>query len=232
VQRLDLEGRTVLVDDFDGAFYTQVKTDKNVLIAGQAGLRPLPGANLFFGELEVTEQVIAYQKRDLTDQHIIDTISLHLPEQTFTTQAFWLSIPEQTIDAALSALARADAAAADDTLATPGALHAAEHALIALLPLYAMCDRWDIGGLSTPWHWQTDTASIFVYDGYPGGIGLTRRGYEAFESLAADARALIAECPCESGCPSCVQSPKCGNLNEPLSKSGAVALLEAILRQF
>ena len=101
--------------------------------------------------------------------------------------------------------------------------------LIALLPLYAMCDRWDIGGLSTPWHWQTDTASIFVYDGYPGGIGLTRRGYEAFESLAADARALIAECPCDSGCPSCVQSPKCGNLNEPLSKAGAVALLEAIL---
>src|SRR5665647_200603 len=93
VQRLDLEGRSVLVDDFDGAFYTQVKTDKNVLVAGQAGMRPLPGANLFFGELEVTEQVIAYQKRDMTDQHIIDTISLDLPEQTFTPQAFWLAIP-------------------------------------------------------------------------------------------------------------------------------------------
>ena len=234
VQRLDLEGRTVLVDDFDGAFYTQVKTDKNVLVAGQAGLRPLPGATLFFGELEVTEQVIAYQRRDLTDQHIIDTVSLDLPEQTFTTQAFWLAIPEQTIEralAALAALAETDAAAASDQPATPGSLHAAEHALIALLPLYAMCDRWDIGGLSTPWHWQTDAASIFVYDGYPGGIGLTKRGYEAFESLAADARALIAECPCESGCPSCVQSPKCGNLNEPLSKGGAVALLEAMLRQ-
>jgi len=229
VQRLDLEGRSVLVDDFDGAFYTQVKTDKNVLVAGQAGMRPLPGANLFFGELEVTEQVIAYQKRDMTDQHIIDTISLDLPEQTFTTQAFWLAIPGPTIEEALAALTTADAAAAGDELATPGSLHAAEHALIALLPLYAMCDRWDIGGLSTPWHWQTDAASIFVYDGYPGGIGLTRRGYEAFESLAADAHALIAECPCESGCPSCVQSPKCGNLNEPLSKAGAVALLGAML---
>jgi DEAD/DEAH box helicase domain-containing protein len=146
--------------------------------------------------------VIAYQKRDLTDQHIIDTISLDLPEQTFTTQAFWLAVPQQTIDAALTALAKADAPAGGDAMATPGSLHAAEHALIALLPLYAMCDRWDIGGLSTPWHWQTDTASIFVYDGYPGGIGLARRGYEAFESLAADARALIAECPCENGCPS------------------------------
>jgi DEAD/DEAH box helicase domain-containing protein len=92
-----------------------------------------------------------------------------------------------------------------------------------------MCDRWDIGGLSTPWHWQTDTASIFVYDGSPGGIGLSRRGYEAFEGLAAAARTLVAECPCEIGCPSCVQSPKCGNLNEPLSKPGAVRLLAALL---
>ncbi len=116
-----------------------------------------------------------------------------------------------------------------DELAAPGALHAAEHALIALLPLYAMCDRWDIGGLSTPWHWQTDAPSIFVYDGYPGGIGLSRRGYDAFERLAAAARILVAECPCESGCPSCVQSPKCGNLNEPLSKAGAVSLLRAVL---
>ena len=176
VQRLDLEGRTVLVDDFDGAFYTQVKTDKNVLVAGQAGMRALPGANLFFGELEVTEQVIAYQKRDLTDQHIIDTISLDLPEQTFTTQAFWLAIPAADDRAALAALAQTGRTAAAvrgrRDRPRPGALHAAEHALIALLPLYAMCDRWDIGGLSTAWHWQTDAATIFVYDGYPGGIGL------------------------------------------------------------
>jgi DEAD/DEAH box helicase domain-containing protein len=239
VKHLDLGARTVLVDDFEGTYYTQVKTDKNVLIAGQAGMRPLPGSALFFGELEVTEQVIAYQKRDLTDQHIIDTISLDLPEQTFTTQAFWLAIPQPVLEAAVATLeeagepaaAGAHAASGTPETASPGSLHAAEHALIALLPLYAMCDRWDIGGLSTPWHWQTDAASIFVYDAYPGGIGLARRGYDAFENLAADARTLIAECPCESGCPSCVQSPKCGNLNEPLSKAGAVALLEAILRQ-
>jgi DEAD/DEAH box helicase domain-containing protein len=221
-----------------------------VLVAGQAGMRRLPGATLFFGELEVTEQVIAYQKRDLTDQHIIDSTTLDLPEQTFATQAFWLAVPGQRIEAALAALAEAGPPAtavgrpargaglparagdppAIDESAAPGSLHAAEHALIALLPLYAMCDRWDIGGLSTPWHWQTDTASIFVYDGYPGGIGLAKRGFDAFENLAADARALIAECPCESGCPSCVQSPKCGNLNEPLSKAGAAALLDTILQ--
>ena len=225
VKHLDLGTRTVLVDDFDGSYYTQAKTDKNVLIAGQGGLRPLPGAALFFGELEVTEQVIAYQRRDMTDGHVIDTVSLDLPEQTFATQAFWLAVPQPVLEKAVATLQDTD------EQATGGSLHAAEHALIALLPLYAMCDRWDIGGLSTAWHWQTDAASIFVYDAYPGGIGLARRGYDAFEDLAADARTLIAECPCESGCPSCVQSPKCGNLNEPLSKAGAVALLEAMLRQ-
>jgi DEAD/DEAH box helicase domain-containing protein len=236
VTGLDLDGHTVLVDDFDGTYYTQVKVDKNVLIAGQAGMRPLPGAALFFGDIEVTEQVIAYQRRDLTDQHVIDTTSLDLPEQTFTTQAFWLAVPSPVLDQALGPLVPPvpidgplqDRPAGPETLA-PGSLHAAEHALIALLPLYAMCDRWDIGGLSTPWHWQTDVASIFVYDGYPGGIGLSKRGYEAFESLAADAAMLVARCPCESGCPSCVQSPKCGNLNDPLHKAGSVALLRALL---
>jgi Distinct helicase family with a unique C-terminal domain including a metal-binding cysteine cluster len=92
-----------------------------------------------------------------------------------------------------------------------------------------MCDRWDIGGLSTAWHWQTDLATVFIYDGHPGGIGLTRRAHDAFSELVADAALLIAECPCESGCPSCVQSPKCGNLNEPLHKQGALALLRAIV---
>jgi len=93
-----------------------------------------------------------------------------------------------------------------------------------------MCDRWDVGGLSTPWHWQTDTATVFIYDGYPGGVGLVRRAYAAFEALVDDARLLISECPCASGCPSCVQSPKCGNLNEPLSKAGALRLLTALRR--
>jgi len=224
VQHLDLETHTVMIDEFDGSYYTQAKTDKNVLVAGQADTRELPGAVLFAGELEVTEQVIAYQRRDMTDGHVMDTTTLDLPEQDFTTQAFWLVVPQPVLDQTLAGLAETD------DLAAPGALHAAEHALIALLPLYAMCDRWDIGGLSTPWHWQTDAPSIFVYDGYPGGIGLSRRGYDAFEDLAGAARLLVAECPCESGCPSCVQSPKCGNLNEPLSKAGAVALLSAVLQ--
>jgi DEAD/DEAH box helicase domain-containing protein len=219
VEDLDLANHVVLITEFGGNYYTQAKTDKNVLIAGQSHQRELaPGVNLFFGQIEVSEQVIAYQKRSLSDQRTLATIDVDLPEQVFTTEALWLTIAPHVLEAQLTA---------DDLL---GSLHAAEHASIAVVPLYAMCDRWDIGGLSTAWHWQTDCATIFIYDGYPGGIGLVKRAFEAFEKLVGDARLLIAECPCESGCPSCVQSPKCGNLNEPLSKAGALALLEALLR--
>ena len=110
-----------------------------------------------------------------------------------------------------------------------GSLHATEHAQIAVLPLIAMCDRWDIGGLSTNFHPQTGVPTIFIYDGHPGGMGITRTAFSRFEELCGDARRLIAGCGCAAGCPSCVQSPKCGNLNEPLSKAGALLLLDALL---
>ena len=228
VRRLDLDEHLVLVGDHSGVYYTQAKVDKNVLIAGQSATRQLQGeVALFFGELEVTEQVIAYQKRDLTDNRVLETLSLDLPEQVFTTEALWFTLPQPLVGSLLASLSGGEQ---DGQRLVAGSLHAAEHALIAILPLYAMCDRWDIGGLSTAWHWQTDQATVFIYDGYPGGIGLTRRGYHSFEQLAADARTLVGECPCESGCPSCVQSPKCGNLNEPLSKAGALWLVNAVLR--
>ncbi|MEZ5126312.1 MAG: DEAD/DEAH box helicase [Thermoleophilia bacterium] len=225
VERLDLETRTVVVTPFNGAYYTQVKTDKNIAIAGQADSRPLCGALLAHGEVEVTEQVISYQRRDSADQRIIDTTTLDLPPQTFRTEAFWLEFSESALTAAIGPCIELN------DMALPGSLHAAEHALIAMLPLYAMCDRWDVGGLSTPWHWHTDAATIFVYDGYPGGIGLSRRGYEAFEDLAADAMRLIRDCPCDAGCPSCIQSPKCGNLNEPLHKRGAELLVSRLIER-
>ena len=109
-----------------------------------------------------------------------------------------------------------------------GSLHAAEHSQIAVLPLIAMVDRWDIGGLSTAFHVQTGRPTIFIYDGHPGGVGITRLGYHAFERICDDALRLISECPCAAGCPSCVQSPKCGNLNEPLNKNGAAELLKRV----
>jgi DEAD/DEAH box helicase domain-containing protein len=108
-------------------------------------------------------------------------------------------------------------------------LHAAEHSMIALLPLWAMCDRWDIGGLSTNIHFQTGQPTVFVYDGHSGGVGIAERGFEVFENWVADTLAMLEGCPCTHGCPSCVQSPKCGNLNEWLDKDGAAALLRRML---
>jgi len=146
-----------------------------------------------------------------------DLLALELPPQSFPTQALWFELDATELDEAVP------------LEALLGALHATEHAQIAVLPLIAMCDRWDIGGLSTNYHPQTGAPTIFIYDGHPGGIGITRAAFSRFEELCRDAHSLIAECPCSSGCPSCVQSPKCGNLNEPLSKPGARLLLARLL---
>ncbi|HEY3428489.1 MAG TPA: Zn-binding domain-containing protein, partial [Acidimicrobiia bacterium] len=138
-----------------------------------------------------------------------------LPIYRMTTSAVWLTIPDSLLQKLKGDLL--------------GSLHAAEHAGIAMLPLMAVCDRWDLGGLSTNWHRDTGTATIFIHEGYPGGAGIAPIAYERRQKHWQATRDAIAECPCLSGCPSCVQSPKCGNLNEPLSKSGAVELLDAIL---
>jgi DEAD/DEAH box helicase domain-containing protein len=166
--------------------------------------------------VSVSEEVVAFQKKRVSDHEVLDLLPVELPMQRFVTQALWYVIPEGLL--------------ADDfpLEVLQGSLHAAEHAQIAVLPLIAMCDRWDIGGLSTAYHHQTGRATIFIYDGHPGGVGITRAGFEAFERLCDDALLLISECPCKAGCPSCVQSPKCGNLNEPLNKNGAVELLQRI----
>ena len=145
------------------------------------------------------------------------TLALDLPPSSFETEAVWF-VPEPAQLAGLERMPK-----------LLSSLHAAEHALIALLPLWAMCDRWDIGGLSTNVHFQTGRPTVFVYDGHPGGVGIAERGFEAFEGWAADTARMIAGCPCERGCPSCVQSPKCGNLNEMLDKAGALELLRRLL---
>jgi DEAD/DEAH box helicase domain-containing protein len=213
VRDLDLDGRRALVAPFDGDWYTQPKRETDTAIERLLDRRETLGAILSFGEVSVTETVLAYQRKRLADHAQIDLVALDMPETTFSTQALWfeLELPEFPLDALL------------------GALHATEHAQIAVLPLIAMCDRWDIGGLSTNLHAQTGGPTIFIYDGHPGGVGIARTAFQRFEELCRDAHRLISECRCESGCPSCVQSPKCGNLNEPLSKAGARMLLEGML---
>jgi DEAD/DEAH box helicase domain-containing protein len=212
VDRLDIEGRRAIVSAFDGDWYTRPKKETEIYIERVREQRQVAGVQLNFGEVSVTEQVIAFQRVSVSDQEPIDVVALELPEQSFVTQALWYVLPD-----------RLSGALPPDALL--GSLHATEHSQIAVLPLIAMCDRWDIGGLSTNVHFQTGRSTIFIYDGHPGGVGITERGYDRFERLLGDAERLIAECPCESGCPSCVQSPKCGNLNEPLHKAGALELM-------
>jgi DEAD/DEAH box helicase domain-containing protein len=230
VRELDLEHRRALVAPFDGDWYTQPKSDTDTEIVRLLDRREALGVTLSFGEVSVTDTVLAYQRRRLADHAQVDIVALDLPPTSFPTQALWFELPTDIS----SELSINDSSACGVAATVPmeillGSLHATEHAQIAVLPLIAMCDRWDIGGLSTNFHPQTGVPTIFIYDGHPGGIGITRTAFARFEELCEDARRLIAGCPCASGCPSCVQSPKCGNLNEPLHKAGALALLERLL---
>ncbi|MSO40672.1 MAG: DEAD/DEAH box helicase [Solirubrobacterales bacterium] len=218
VAELDLDAQRAIVKPFDGDFYTQTKKDTDIYIEQARTTRRALGLELSFGAVAVSEQVIAFQRKRLGDNKVIDTVALDLPEQDFVTQALWYVLDEK-----LAAFFPMDVLL--------GALHASEHAQIAVLPLIAMCDRWDIGGLSTNVHQQTGAPTIFIYDGHPGGVGITRRGFELFERLVGDAERLIRECPCEQGCPSCVQSPKCGNLNEDLHKGGALEMMGSMLKE-
>jgi DEAD/DEAH box helicase domain-containing protein len=219
VLELDLLSRRALVRPFDGDWYTQPKKETLTEIERLLEVREVLGVKLSYGVVRVTETVIAYQRKHLPDHEVIDLQALDLPQTEFTTRALWYELPEEIV------------AHEFPTEVLLGALHAAEHSQIAVLPLLAMCDRWDIGGLSTNLHPQTGRPTIFIYDGHPGGIGISRRGWEEFETLVGDAHRLLADCPCESGCPSCVQSPKCGNLNEPLSKAGALELMGRMLER-
>jgi DEAD/DEAH box helicase domain-containing protein len=217
VLELDLDARTALVEVFSGDEYTQAKKDTMTAILQTARAEERLGVPLSFGAVAVTEQVVAYQRKRIQDGETIETVPLDLPETEFETEAVWFTPPDWMLEG-LEEMPR-----------LLGSLHAAEHSLIALLPLWAMCDRWDIGGLSTNLHFQTGRPTIFVYDGHAGGVGITERGFESFEGWAADTAKLLDGCPCDHGCPSCVQSPKCGNLNEPLDKAGALTLLERML---
>jgi len=213
VLELDLDSRRATLEPFAGEYFTQAKHESMTYVQRLLERRTTLGATLSFGQVVYSETVLGYQRKGLQDHAVIDFQTLDLPTTEFETQALWYE---------LDGLLDREPFPPELLL---GSLHALEHGQIAVLPLIAMCDRWDIGGLSTNAHPQTGGPAIFIYDGHPGGVGITRRGYDQFERLVADAARLIGECPCRAGCPSCIQSPKCGNLNEPLSKRGALELL-------
>ena len=215
---LDHESRTALVEPFSGDFYTQAKKETMTSIEEPELFETRLGMEVSFGRVSVTEQVVGYQKKSIRDQATLDLVPLLMPETTFETEAVWY-LPEDWMLHGVDEMPR-----------LLGTLHAAEHSMIALLPLWAMCDRWDIGGLSTNLHHQTGRPTVFIYDGHAGGVGIARRGFDQIEGWVGDTAALLAGCPCESGCPSCVQSPKCGNLNDFLDKAGALTLLQRMLK--
>jgi DEAD/DEAH box helicase domain-containing protein len=213
VRELDLTARHAVVEPFGGDYYTQAKKETSTDVEEPLRVEHRCGLELTFGRVSVTEQVVAYQRKQIRDQSTIATIQLDLPPTTFDTEAVWY-VPTARQLEGLEAMPL-----------LLSSLHAAEHSMIALLPLWAMCDRWDIGGLSTNVHPDTAAPTVFIYDGHAGGVGIAERGFEQFEGWVADTVRLLEGCPCEHGCPSCVQSPKCGNLNEYLDKAGALTLL-------
>jgi DEAD/DEAH box helicase domain-containing protein len=217
VRELDLQARTALVTPYRGDYYTQAKKETNTAIEEELRRERRCGLDLSFGRISVTERVVAYQKKSIRDQSTLETVELDLPETSFETEAIWY-LPEPQQLEGLEKMPK-----------LLGTLHAAEHSMIAILPLWAMCDRWDIGGLSTNIHFQTNRPTVFIYDGHSGGVGITERGFAAFEGWVEDTARMLEGCPCTDGCPSCVQSPKCGNLNEMLDKDGALTFLRRMV---
>ncbi|WP_158855112.1 DEAD/DEAH box helicase [Halorhabdus sp. CUG00001] len=200
--------------------YTRVRHEKTITVEEDLQEKPFPGrpdVPVRFADVTMRKQITGFERHDASSGEVIGREPLSVPETTLRTRALYYALPpdlEQTLRA------NGD---------FPGGIHAAEHAMIATMPLSFLCDRRDIGGLSTPHHPHTDRSTIFIYDGYPGGVGIARAGYESIGDLAATTQELVADCDCAEGCPACVQSPHCGNANDPLDKHLAIELLASLL---
>ena len=219
VNRLDLETGTAYVRPNDGAYYTQARDMTDIRIRGMGQSKAVGPVEVYLGNVEVTNHVLSYRKRKPLTEEVLGEEYLDLPPRRFNTVALWFDMPERLLDRVR-----------EERLDLSGGLHAAEHAAIGVLPLFALCDRNDIGGVSTPLHPDTGRPQVFIYDGHPGGIGIAERGYQIIEELWSTTLRAISECPCSDGCPSCIQSPKCGNNNHPLDKRVATLMLTALCR--
>ena len=218
VSRLDLEKHNVYVVPSSDPYYTQVDAEKDTEILETLECKPEGNFLIRFGRLKVTERITGYKKRSLSGQELISTHPLDLPPQIFETTGFWIEIPPAIRDAVQQ-----------QELHFMGGIHATEHASIAIFPLFVLSDRNDIGGICFDRHPQVGGPAIFIYDGYPGGVGIAHGGYDQVGELLRATLALIRDCACETGCPSCVHSPKCGSGNKPLDKQAAVLVLEYLI---
>ena len=218
VQSLDIPAGRALARKHRSPWYTRARSSKDTDILSVEQGRVVGGMAVQFGRLRVTDLVTGYEKRAISGGQLLGVTPLHFPPNIFETEGFWFMIPT-----------RCQRAVEEAKMHFMGAIHALEHAVIAITPLMVMTDRNDLGGISKPIHLQTGMSTIFVYDGIPGGAGLSREAFAKAEELFPKVAALIASCPCELGCPACVQSPKCGSGNRPMDKEGALLLLRSTL---
>ncbi|MFC1872299.1 DEAD/DEAH box helicase [Chloroflexota bacterium] len=219
ISKLDLESRMAYAGAKKTDYYTQTRDITDLKIINRRRVKRTGTVDVYMGDVEVTTTVLGFKKKARYTEEVVGEEGLELPPQTFFTVALWFDLPKEAVSAI-------DAAGQDYA----GALHATEHAAIGVLPLFAMCDRNDIGGVSTPLHADTGRAEIFIYDAHPGGIGIAEKGFDMITELWQATKRVIDECPCAEGCPSCIQSPKCGNNNQPLDKAGALTLVTGLLR--
>jgi DEAD/DEAH box helicase domain-containing protein len=222
VDELDLDHGLALVHAETPDWTTFPRDTVDIAVVREVEHRDHGGVTTCLGEVDVTSQVVGYLRRRPSGE-VIDQVALDLPARTLRTRAVWYTVSDELL------CGSAPGGAGLTPAHIPGALHAAEHAAIGLLPLFATCDRWDIGGVSIAWHTDTGEATVFVHDGHPGGAGFADRGFAALVPWLAATREAILSCECSAGCPSCVQSPKCGSGNEPLDKAGALAVLGVVL---
>ncbi|MEV7787992.1 DEAD/DEAH box helicase [Streptomyces sp. NPDC088106] len=218
VRSLDLADSVALVERASPAYTTVARDTTSITVLETDTAIPWGDGHLCYGSVEVTNQVVSFLRRRQITGEVLGETKLDLPPRTLRTRAVWWTVTEDQLDRARIS---------PEILG--GALHAAEHASIGMLPLFATCDRWDIGGVSVPLHPDTLLPTVFVYDGHPGGAGFAERAFHTARSWLTATRQAIASCECDAGCPSCIQSPKCGNGNDPLHKRGAVRLLTVLL---
>jgi len=243
---LDLTTGVAQLDRTWADYYTRVLHDKTITVEADLQERPLPTREdvpVRFASVTMRKQITGYERRDGSSGEVLGQRPLDLPETSLETKAMYYTVPEDLQSQILAgeygpaagatggADAVTDGGSDRGTQAGdfPGAIHAAEHAMISMYPFEYLCDRGDIGGLSTPLHPHTGAPTIFIYDGYPGGIGLNRAAYHDVAPLMETTLSMLRSCDCASGCPACVQSPHCGNANDPLDKHGAVHLLSGLL---
>jgi len=220
VIELDLDRDVAELSPTWADYYTRVLHDKTITVERDRREKVLPtrkDVTVRFADLTMRKRITGYERRNASSGEFLGEETLELPETSLETRGLYYTIPDDL---------RTRLAEDGDF---PGAIHAAEHATISLFPLQLLCDRRDVGGLSTPLHPHTGLSTVFIYDGHPGGVGLTSRGYDAIAALLADTRELIGGCECAGGCPACVQSPHCGNANEPLDAGTAHRLLASLL---